>query len=145
MNWGSVTVAVRSEAWVLAGWLLGSWVRIPLRTWMFIRVFLRCVVLYDWKNRNTNRKRGNKEINKKENVDKLKTSQYSVWMQIGLQGFDPQQRQRIFLVASASRPALGPSQPPIQWVPGGSFPPRVKSRPGSDVDHSPPSSAEIKN
>jgi hypothetical protein len=31
-----VTVAVRSEAWVLAGCLLGSWVRIPLRAWMFI-------------------------------------------------------------------------------------------------------------
>jgi hypothetical protein len=26
-----VTVAVRSEAWVLAGWLLESWVRIPLK------------------------------------------------------------------------------------------------------------------
>jgi hypothetical protein len=32
--------------------------------------------------------------------------------------FDPQQRQRIFLLAPASRPALGPTQPPIQWVPG---------------------------
>jgi hypothetical protein len=40
-----VTVAVRSEAWVLAGWLLGSWVLIPLKAWMFIRVFLCCVVL----------------------------------------------------------------------------------------------------
>jgi hypothetical protein len=30
-----VTVAVRSEAWVLAGWLLGSWVRIPLKAWIF--------------------------------------------------------------------------------------------------------------
>jgi hypothetical protein len=40
-----VTVAVRSEAWVLAGWLLGSWVRIPLKAWMFILVFLCCVVL----------------------------------------------------------------------------------------------------
>jgi hypothetical protein len=40
-----VTVAVRSEASVLAGWLLGSWVRIPLKTWMFVRVFLCCVVL----------------------------------------------------------------------------------------------------
>jgi hypothetical protein len=40
-----VTVAVRSEAWVLAGWLLGLWVRIPLKAWMFVRVFLCCVVL----------------------------------------------------------------------------------------------------
>jgi hypothetical protein len=34
-------VAVRCEA----GWLLGSWVRIPLKAWMFVRVFLCCVVL----------------------------------------------------------------------------------------------------
>jgi hypothetical protein len=32
--------------------------------------------------------------------------------------FDPRQRQRIFLLASASKPALGPIQPPVQWVPG---------------------------
>jgi hypothetical protein len=44
-----VTVAVRSEAWVLAGWLLGSWVRIPLKAWMFVRVFLCCVVLCRWR------------------------------------------------------------------------------------------------
>jgi hypothetical protein len=31
-----VTVALRSEAWVLAGWLLGSWVRILLKAWMFV-------------------------------------------------------------------------------------------------------------
>jgi hypothetical protein len=42
-----VTVAVRSETWVLPAWLLGSWVRIPLG-WMFVLVFLCCVVLYDW-------------------------------------------------------------------------------------------------
>jgi hypothetical protein len=33
-------------------------------------------------------------------------------------GFDPPQRQRIFPPTSASRPALGPTQPPLQWVPG---------------------------
>jgi hypothetical protein len=40
-----VTVAVRSEALVLAGLLLGSWVRIPLKAWTFVRVFMCCVVL----------------------------------------------------------------------------------------------------
>jgi hypothetical protein len=43
----------------------------------------------------------------------------------------------------ASRTALGPTQPPIQWVPG------VLSlgvkRPGREADHLPPSSAEVKN
>jgi hypothetical protein len=41
-----------------------------------------------------------------------------------------------------SRPALRPTQPPVQWVPGLS---RGKVRPGRDADPSPPSSAEVKN
>jgi len=43
-----------------------------------------------------------------------------------------------FLFATASRTVLGSSQPRIHWLPG------VK-QPGSGADHSPPSSAEIKN
>jgi hypothetical protein len=39
-----------------------------------------------------------------------------------------------------SRPALGPTQPPVQWVPALS---RGKERPGRAVDHSPPSSPEV--
>ena len=39
-----------------------------------------------------------------------------------------------------SRPALGPTQPPVQWVPGLS---RGKERPGRDADRSPPSSAVV--
>jgi hypothetical protein len=35
----------------------------------------------------------------------------------GRSRFDPWQRRRIFLLASVSRPALGPTQPPVQWVP----------------------------
>jgi hypothetical protein len=40
-----------------------------------------------------------------------------------------------------SRPALGPSQPPVKWVPGLS---RGQRRPGRGADHPLPPSAEIK-
>jgi hypothetical protein len=46
--------------------------------------------------------------------------------------------------SSLSRPALGPTQTPVQWVPG-VLSPGVKSRPGRDAYHSPPSSAEVEN
>jgi hypothetical protein len=46
-------------------------------------------------------------------------------------------RVKNFLFSISSRPALGPTQPPIQWVPG------VK-RPGLDADQSPPVNAKVK-
>jgi hypothetical protein len=39
--------------------------------------------------------------------------------------------------------ALGPTQPPVQWV-SGALSPGVKRGPGRDADHSSPSSAEVK-
>jgi hypothetical protein len=59
------------------------------------------------------------------------------------QGFDYRQGLGISLFTTASRPALGPTQPPIQWVPG-DLALGVK-RPGREADHSLPSSAEVEN
>jgi hypothetical protein len=58
-------------------------------------------------------------------------------------GFDSRRGLGIFLFTITSRTALGPTHPPIQWVPG-ALPLGVK-RPGREADHSPPSSAEVKN
>jgi hypothetical protein len=44
---------------------------------------------------------------------------------------------------TVSRPALGPTQPPIQWVLG-ALSLGVK-RPWCEADHSPPPNAEVKN
>jgi hypothetical protein len=49
----------------------------------------------------------------------------------------------IFLFTTASRTALGPTQPPFQWGSSRGSPKEVK-RPGREADHSPPSSAEVK-
>jgi hypothetical protein len=66
-------------------------------------------------------------------------SQYSVWLRDKRPGdlsSIPDRGERIFPLASVSRPALGPIQPPVQWVPGGPFP-GAKAQPGRDADHSP--------
>jgi hypothetical protein len=52
-------------------------------------------------------------------------------------------RGKIFLLSTSSRPVLGPTQPPIQLVPG-ALSPGVK-RPGCEADHSPPTSVGVKN
>jgi hypothetical protein len=48
----------------------------------------------------------------------------------------------MFLFTTASRLALGPTQPPIQWI-RGALSLGVR-RPGREADHSTPSSAEVK-
>jgi hypothetical protein len=48
-----------------------------------------------------------------------------------------------FLFTTASRPTLGPTQPPIQLVPGPLF--LGEERPRCEADNSSPSSAEVKN
>jgi hypothetical protein len=70
-------------------------------------------------------------------------SQYSDGLRTERPGFDSRQGQEIFLHFTISRPALGPTQPPIQWEPG-AFSPGVQW-PRREADHSPSSSAEVKN
>jgi hypothetical protein len=48
----------------------------------------------------------------------------------------------IFLFTTASRRALGPTEPPNQWVLGGLS--LGVERPGREADHSSPPSAEVK-
>jgi hypothetical protein len=57
-------------------------------------------------------------------------------------GFESRQGLGIFLFATASSPAMVPTQPPIQWVPG-TLSLGVKQL-GREANHSAPSSAEIK-
>jgi hypothetical protein len=62
---------------------------------------------------------------------------------IGVLGSDFRRGVGIFLFTAASGTALGPTQPPIQWV-SGVLSLGVKG-PGRESDHSPLSSAEVKN
>jgi hypothetical protein len=63
------------------------------------------------------------------------------WM-IRVLGFNCWWGLGIFLFTTTSRAALGPTQPPIEWVPG-ALSLGVKWL-GHEADHSPPSSAKVK-
>jgi hypothetical protein len=69
--------------------------------------------------------------------------QYSDMLWAEQPGFDSWQELEIFLYSTVSRLALGPTQPPIQWVLG-ALSLGVK-RPGHEAESSPPSSAEVRN
>jgi hypothetical protein len=57
-------------------------------------------------------------------------------------GLEGRGRGKTFILSRSSRSLPGPTQPPIQCVPG-ALSPGVK-RPGREVDHTPPTSAEVK-
>jgi hypothetical protein len=72
------------------------------------------------------------------------SSRYSDWLQAGRPRGRSSSPCRLknFLFSTWSRPALGPTQSPIQWVPGAHFP-GVKGQ-RHEADHSPPASIEVK-
>jgi hypothetical protein len=65
-------------------------------------------------------------------------SLYSDWLRAGRLGFDSRWGQENFLFDAVSRPALGPTHPPIQWVPVALL------WVDRETDHSPASSAKVK-
>jgi hypothetical protein len=64
---------------------------------------------------------------------------YKGWMR----GFDSWWGQEISPYSPGPRPALGSTQPPTQWVQGAIS--LGAQRPGCEADHSPPSTAKVKN
>jgi hypothetical protein len=70
-------------------------------------------------------------------------SSIDVGLRAGWPDFHSRKGQENFLNSTATIPARGPTQPPIQLL-RGSLSLRVK-RPGRKSDHSPPSRAEVKN
>jgi hypothetical protein len=89
--------------------------------------------------------KGIRKMRKKKNKKKVFTNCTLVFLigwTIGVLGFDFRWGPGIFLLTTASRTALGPTQPPIQRLLG-TLSLGVK-RPGREADHLPPSSAEVK-
>jgi hypothetical protein len=79
----------------------------------------------------------------KRSITAQSVEHWAMGWTIRVLGFDSWWGLGIFLFITISRMALGPTQPPIQWV-SGALSLGVK-RPGREADHSPPSSAEVKN
>jgi hypothetical protein len=71
-------------------------------------------------------------------------SRYTDWIRAGLHRGRSSSPGRVknFLLSTLSRPTLGSTQPPIQWVQW-AISLGVK-RPGREAEHSPPTSAEVK-
>jgi len=72
-------------------------------------------------------------------MKKSRDSSVGIALGYGILGFDSRWGRAIFLFTTASRTALVPTQPPIQWVPALGV-----KRPGLVADHSPPCSSEVK-
>jgi hypothetical protein len=66
---------------------------------------------------------------------------YNVGLRAELPGFDSAQK-KVFIFSIASRPVLGPTQPPIHWGASALYP--GLKRPGRDADNSSAPGAVVK-
>jgi hypothetical protein len=77
-------------------------------------------------------------------VSRSQSSSVDIMMDDGLDGWSLiPSKGKFLLVSTGSIPGLGPTQPPMQRLPG-PISPAVK-RPEREAHHSPPPSAEVKN
>jgi hypothetical protein len=72
----------------------------------------------------------------------LSVIRHSDGLRAGWKSLESQGGDEIFLFSTAYRPALGPTQPPIQWVPGALSSAMKRLR--NEADHPPTSSTEVK-
>jgi hypothetical protein len=79
----------------------------------------------------------------KLNLNLQSVQRWAMGWTIGVLGFYSRRGLGIFLFTTASRTALGLTQPPIQWVRGALS--LGAKWPGHEADNSPPSSPEVKN
>jgi hypothetical protein len=82
------------------------------------------------------------QVNSKSRDNSIGIERWATGWMIGVLGFDSWRGLKIFLFTTVSRTALGPTQPPIQWVPRALS--LVVKRLGREAGHSPPPSAEVK-
>jgi hypothetical protein len=74
-------------------------------------------------------------------ITRRDTSVYGLWTE--RLGFDSGQGQEMFLFSIMFRRVLKLNLPPITWMSGALYPGIKQSR--GEVDHSPPTSVEVKN
>jgi hypothetical protein len=72
------------------------------------------------------------------------TENYRLWAGWWMNRGSFPSRTEIFLFSTASRPALGLTQPPVQWVAGILYL-GIKEWSGREADQRPPSGCEVKN
>jgi hypothetical protein len=118
---------------------------------IFVRIYCTCcfVKTFHYKNAISNNLNLSIVIDRRFSSASRVVSQYSVWLRAarpGDWGSIPGRGKRIFSCSLYVQSSSGANPASYTMGTGGGGPfPGAKARPGRDADHSPPSSAKIKN